>query len=352
MRLTRALVAGAGPFERVEVLFADEELNPRELTVVHGSGGVGKSTLLQGIATTRPGNTVAQLPRGDARGEQHGPAHVVCDWLLSADDPDRPHVLRLASPNVRLPGDESEEGLRRREQAHFDKLAQEGGFAFLWLPAARWFSRQPFGINAPARAVGRYDVRSPISFEDSSRVDLARETKQALGYAAISAALSGAAGSDERRFDLFAEGMHAAVDRLCDLVGLRYAGVDPATFEPIFSQGRRHGLPFDALPTRARHLIAIGAMATRVLWAAYPDRDPREAEGVILVDDIELYQEHATLLRLGAALREALPVAQWVVTTASPVLAASSSVSEVVALRRGADDDIVTVFAGEEALTH
>ncbi len=352
MRLMRAVVAGSGPFERAELLFADEQQRPRSLTVVHGSGGVGKSTLLSAIATTRPGNVVAQLPRNDGTLGSARPAHVVCEWLLGADEPARPHVLRLASPNVRLSQDEGEESLRRREQAHFDKLAQDGGFAFLLLPSTRWFSRQPFGINAPARTVARYDVRSPLPFEDASRADLTRETKQALAYAAIAAALCGAKRREERRFDLLAESMQATVDALSELAGVRYSGIEPATFEPMFTDQRGRTAPFDALPTRAKHLIAIAALATRVLWAAYPDQDPRDSEGVIAIDDIELYQDGPALARLANVLRDALPGAQWIVTTASPILAASSAVSEVVALRRSGDEDFVTVFAGEQALTH
>jgi predicted ATP-binding protein involved in virulence len=98
--------------------------------------------------------------------------------------------------------------------------------------------------------------------------------------------------------------------------------------------------------------VAFAALATRVLWAAYPDQDPRQSEGVVTIDDVELHQDTPVLSRLASALREALPAAQWILTTASPVLAASSAVSDVVALRRLRESDSVAVFAGEQALTH
>jgi hypothetical protein len=349
MLLVRALIAASGPFERVEVPFAEEEARPRALTVIHGGAGVGKSTLVQAIATTRPGHAVAQMPRGEGSA---GVPHVACEWLLGSDEPARPHVLRVASPNVRYLAQDEDEALRRREQAHFDKLAQEGGFAFLAVPSVRWFSRQPLVLSAPARTVARYDVRSPLALDDAARADLGRETKQALAYSAIATALAGEKECEGRRFDLLGRAMRSAVDRLTDLAGFRYLGIDPLSFEPLFTEQRERRVSFDALPTRVRHLVAFAALGVRVLWAAYPDQDPRESEGVIMIDDVELYQDAPVLARLAGALREALPAAQWIVTTASAVLASSSAASEVVALRRLHEGDAVAVFAGEEARTH
>lgn len=349
MRLIRATLAHSGPFDRVELPFADEQGRPRALSVVHGGAGVGKTTVLHAVAVTRPGHAVAQLVRGPSEGL---PAHAACSWQLGADDPARPHPLSVASPHVRFSPDDETEALRRKEQAYYDRVASDGGFAFLLVPSARWFSRQPIVLGAPVRGVARYDVKSPLSLDDAARADLARETKQALAYAAISEALSGANARDERRFDLLGAAMRAAVDRLSDLVGLRYRGVDPHSLEPVFTENGTRQIPFDALPTRARHLVAFGALSVRVLWAAYPDQDPRESEGVVAIDDVDLYQDAAVLAKLAPALREALPQAQWLLTTASPQLAASVAEGEVIALRRLGDSEGVGVFSGQGALTH
>jgi hypothetical protein len=75
-----------------------------------------------------------------------------------------------------------------------------------------WFSRQPIALSAPARTVARYDVRASASGDDATRSDLARETKQALVYAAIAAALSPAipaAKNAEKRFDLLEDAMRS-----------------------------------------------------------------------------------------------------------------------------------------------
>ena len=181
---------------------------------------------------------------------------------------------------------------------------------------------------------------------------MARESKQALSYAAIAVALAGARDREERRYDLLGDAMRSAVDRLVDLASYRYLGVDPFSLEPLFSDSSGARRSFDALPTRARHLVAFAALSVRVLWAAYPEHDPRESEGLVAIDDIELYQDSQALTRLGLALREALPAVQWVVTTSSPVLAASAEAGEVIALRRLGESDSVAVFAGDEALIH
>jgi hypothetical protein len=233
----------------------------------------------------------------------------------------------------------------------FDRLANEGGFAFLPIPSTRWFSRQPITLSAPARTVARYDVRAGASAEDATRSDLARETKQALAYAAISAALSAPSASPERRFDLLAGAMHHAVDTLLGLVGFSYRGVDPFSFEPMFlAQGRE--VAFDALPTRARHLAAIAALSVRTLWAAYPDRDPRESEGVITIDEVDLHQDTPVQQQLLAAFRDVLPEAQWIVTTTSAVVAGSADARAVLALRPLPEGNGVRLFAGDSARTH
>jgi hypothetical protein len=352
MKLLRAVLVGVGPFEELVLPFADENGEARPLTVIHGAGGTGKSSVLAAIASTRPGHAVVQPARAEARAEAP-PPFAACDWVLGQDEPARPHPLSVASPNARLSPSDEIEGLRRREQALFDRLANEGGFAFLPVPSTRWFSRQPIAFSAPARTLARYDVRASASLDDATRADLARETKQALAYAAIASALAAPSELAERRFDLLGAAMQSAVDILVSLSGLSYRGLDPLSFEPVFARlGQKKIVAFDALPTRARHLVAFAALSVRTLWAAYPDQDPREAEGVIAIDEVDLHQDAQVQQKLLPALRAALPEAQWILTTASPVLAGAADAHSVLALRHVPEGDAVRVFAGEQARTH
>ena len=352
MHLLGLRVSCLGPFDQVYFPFCDEEGDPRLLTVVHGGGGVGKTTLAAAIASTRPGHTI--VPQRDlTRGVVHdGPPRIACEWRLGIDDPDRPHPLVLATPSVRLIDDDEQETLRRREQALFDRVAREGGFVFVAIPATRWFSRQPIAMAAPARTVATYDPRSTVSFDDATRADLARETKQALAYAAISAALAPPAAPGSRRFQYAGQAMLEAVNALLALAGFSHVGVDPLSLEPQFQSTGGQTVPFDALPTRARHLVAFAALPVRALAAAHPDRHPRQAEGVVVIDEADMHQDPGVQAALPAALRRALPGVQWILTTTSPKVAGSCDTREVLALRKIPELGRVELFTGSEARTH
>jgi hypothetical protein len=275
---------------------------------------------------------------------------VVCDWLLGDDDPERPHPLVVAGPNTRVHPKEEHESIRRREQVVFDRVARDGGYAFLMIPSTRWFSRQPIAISAPSRTVAHYDVRSSVSLDDRS--DLARETKQAVAYAAISAALPDLAVAKPRGFELLGAAMRRALDEVLGLAHCSYLGIDPHSFEPVFRESRGTAVPFDGLPTRVRHLIALAALPVRMLWGAYPGTDPRMCEGVVAIDEIDLHQDANAQAGLTAALHRALPRVQWIVTTSSPTVAASAESRDVLALRRLPDLNRVDLYVGDAARTH
>jgi hypothetical protein len=349
-------VVGLGPFDDMTIHLSDATGAPRRCVAVLGSGGVGRTSLLSAIASTRPGFAVPQLRPKTAVDR---PSFVVTEWALGDDDPARPHALRVASPNAQLEGPDDEQMLRKREQALFDKRAQEGGHVLVAFSGARWFSRAPILLSSPERTVGRYDVRTTSAFDDATRADLARETKQALAYASIGAALS-KDGADLVGFD---RALRAVVGALAPATRFTYLGADPRTLEPLFASehdvgefpGRAdssHPLTFDELPSSARHLIAFGALTTRALFAAYPGRDPRAGEAVVLIDDIELHQDAIAQRLLLPALRDALPRVQWIVTTASPTVTSGCDASEVLALRRTPEAQGVQLYEGHLAVVH
>jgi hypothetical protein len=353
MKVAEVELHSVRPFDHAVFPFSDDDGSPRNLTVVHGAGGVGKTALLQAIASTRPGNATAQQPWSSldlAVAEPPQPKtvpHVRTRWSLGQDDPDRPHTLSIVSPNARLYDSDEQESFRRREQALFDRAARDRGFAFLLFPSARWYSRQPLVLNAPGRTMTRYDVRAPATPED--RPDFARETKQALVYAVLAATLG---RGTHRELEALSHAMRHAVNVVGGLTGLTFEGADPVSLEPVFraSGGSLH--PYDALPTRARHLISFAALTTRVLWAAYPRHNPLEAEGVVAIDDVDLHQDQTTLSDIPGALERALPAVQWILTASSPVVAEARDLGEVMVLRRHSESERVELYVGEQARTH
>jgi hypothetical protein len=359
MHLLGVRIVQVGPFEDVSLPFCDEDGQPRPVTVIHGGGGVGKTTLLLAIAATRPGHAVLpptstrDVPMDWPAGNENSPAppHVICDWGLGRDDPERAHALRLASPNVRVFSNEEQEAARRREQLVIDRVAREAGFAFVAIPSSRWFSRQPITLTSPSRTILRHDVRAGTSLDETARSDLARETKQALAYAELSSCLVRGRGRLSR-FEVLGDAMRSVVDELSSLAQFSYRGIDPGSFEPVFTDGAGRAVTFDGLPTRVRHLVAFGALPVRALWAAYPGQDPRSSEGVVAIDEVCLNQDPGLQAKLVGALRSVLPRVQWVLTTTSPAIAGSCDTREVLALRRLPETLRVELFVGFEARTH
>jgi hypothetical protein len=282
---------------------------------------------------------------------------AVTEWLLGDDDPLRPHPLRVMTPNATVDERDDQATLRRREQSLFDRRAVEGGFVVVVFSGRRWFSRSPVFLSGPDRSVGRYDVRAPAVLDDATRADLARDTKQTLTYAAVAAALVKQPPFDivdpmKTSPDAFGRAIRGAVEPLARLAGYQLIGADPLSLEPMFEGSGGALITFDDLPTFARHLISFGALTTRALFAAYPGRDARQVEGVILIDDADLHLDPAMQRGLVPALRESVPGAQWLLATASPAITLGCGSGDVLALRRMPASNAVELYSGDLAVVH
>jgi hypothetical protein len=339
VRLALLRLHRIGPHADLVLRFVDDKGAVRPVTVLFGADGTGKTSILGAITSTRPGHALPPVPMQlqAQRADAGGPPFAMAEWALGDDDPSRPHTLRVASPSAQLEDEPGEVAtLRRREQALFDKKAQEeGGFVLVAFSGARWFSRTQNLLSAPERNLVRYDVRASASFDDATRADLARETKQVLSYAAIAAALS--RGTTEgARFGAFERSLAEVLSVLLRPYSLEWTGADAATLEPTFRTREGEPVGLDELPKGARHLAAIGSLTVRALFGAYPGSPvpPREREGVVLVDDLESQQDPAVLRVVVRLFEEALPRVQWVVGTAAHAVGAPCEPHEIVALRR------------------
>lgn len=346
MLLSQLRITGIGGLDDLGIPLDGADGAPRRLVVLFGGEGVGKTSLLAAIATTRPGHAVAQTQRPGAP-----PAFAMTDWTLGDDDPTRPHPLRVMSPSARL-GDERDDAvlLRRKEQALFDRRAAEGGFALTAISGARWFSRTPVLLTTPLRTILHHDARASASFDEATRADLTRETKQVLSFVSAAAALEQGAGGPGR-FSKTLRALSEVMATLLEGTEIRWIGLDPGRLEPVFEAGGR-SVDFDDLPRSARHKVSFGALALRALAAAYPEKDPRESEGVVLLDDLEVQQDVASQRALPGLLRKALPRVQWIVTTASPAVTLGCDEGDVLALRRVGEAGGVELHRGAEAVIH
>ncbi len=335
MQLLQVRLVGVGPFEDLTLPLAEEGGVPRRLTVLLGAGGVGKTSLLAAIASTRPGSALPTRPRAGGA----APSFVVADWALGDDDPLRPHPLRVASPNAALEEREDEVALRRREQALFERRATEGGFALVGFSAVRALARAPLSLSPGERAaVSRYDPRAVVTFDDPTRADVARETKLALSVASVRASLGGPRALDDA--------LREVARALEPFTGCAYLGADPQTFEPTFDAGGGARASYDELPASARSTLAFGVLTARALAAAYPAQPPRESEGVALIDEVELHQEPEAARAIVPALTALFPRVQWLVSTQQPAVALACDAANVFALRRLASGAKVELESG------
>ncbi len=353
MLLSRLRLVSLGPFADLMIPLCDEDGVPKPIVVLFGTEGIGKTTILSAIATTRPGHTIAQHQPWKTDASADGPPFVVTEWQLGDDDPNRPHPLRVASPNARLDERDDEALLRRREQTLFDRRAGERGFVLVPISGARWFSRTAVMLTSPERTLLRYDVRSTVNFEDATRTDLARETKQILSYACIAAALS-REGSGGPRLELprLERALRGTLTELLEADGYAFLGVDPVRLEPVFRDPEERRVEFDDLPRSLRHVVAFGALVVRALAAACLDRDPRESEGVVLLDDLESEQPLFRQRTLVNRLHRALPRVQWIITTSSPDVALGCPPSSLIALRRRPGGAAIDLHEGVDAVLH
>lgn len=348
MKLESLRIVELGPFGQVELPFLGPNGQPRMVTVIYGDGGTGKSTVHSAIDHTRPGH----VTKGQLFRQAPKIASISAAWALDSEDPERPHPLWLASPGHSVHHDEAAERLRRSEQNFFDKQAARGpGFIFYEFSEHRSFPRAGLSLSDPGRTLMRKEGRS-AGFSDRSRYELTRRVKQVLAFAELASAQIGTAqfdGADPRKLR---GAIHMSMACLLPLVGIRYEGIDPLSFEPLFETADGRLCHYDELPKQTRHIICFGALTAHTLWVGSGGDDPRHVAGVVCIDEIEIHLQDRVVSSLIDVLADAFRGVQWIITTSSALVAASVDAENLLALRRLPGQVEVQLYLEELALTH
>jgi predicted ATP-binding protein involved in virulence len=79
-------------------------------------------------------------------------------------------------------------------------------------------------------------------------------------------------------------------------------------------------------------LAWVSDLVGQIMLEAGPELEPEEMEGLVLIDEIDLYLHPSWQVGLVQALRETFPEMQFVVTTHSPILLTAFRREEVVVL--------------------
>jgi hypothetical protein len=197
----------------------------------------------------------------------------------------------------------------------------------------------------------RREGRSP-GFSDRSRYELTRKVKQVLAFAELASAQIGGAQFDGIDPRVLRRGIHMAMACLLPLVGVRYEGIDPLSFEPLFESADGRLCHFDELAKQSRHVVAFGALTAHALWLGSGGEDPHQVRGVVCIDEIEIHLQDRVVGGLIDALTDAFRGVQWIITTSSSLVAASVDAANLLALRRMPGQTEVHLYLQELAQTH
>ena len=215
----------------------------------------------------------------------------------------------------------------------------------------RLFPRASLSLNDPGRTLMRREGKN-MGFSDRSRFELTRKVKQVLAFAELASAQIGSAqfdGIDPRTLKV---AVHMSMACLLPLVGVRYEGIDPLSFEPLFETADGRLCHFDELAKQTSHIVAFGALTAHALWLGSGGEDPHTVSGVVCIDEIEIHLQDRVVSGLVDALRDAFRGVQWIITTSSSLVAASVDAANLLALRRLPGQSEVRLYTAELAQTH
>lgn len=391
MYLTHLEIEHLKRFGQFSLDFLNPDGTPRMWTVIIGENGTGKTSILQAIALSASGNqqlgSLSEPVAGHLRnrryeremvvlsnfrfGEQGSQGEYHNDWPHDRVRPERydfqslvvmlkgQEVLRgianyfvdgkmlepkKAERTTRLPPGVSRKRFRLQAMDPLD--AARANSTPLWFVAGYGVARSiPDVGEVPSIRLAAIDRLRPL-FNPMVRMtstafsnyfsDKDAEGGKALIYAqALRKALFKVESllPDVRNLELRGRG------------GVRRAGdlQERDRFIQVVS-GEEIRLPLVALSHGYQSMIAwIADLVGHVLLEAGEEVEPEDMEGLVLIDELDLYLHPKWQASVVTALRETFPKIQFIATTHSPVILSGLEPHEIVRLGVDSHGDVVRV---------
>lgn len=327
-----------------KLILADAQGRPKRWTVLLGDNGVGKTTLLQVLASFQSKLVTTRIGRQQTR-------DVFLPRLFAESAGFRVRFLRGGAPRM---GCKTEicYGAKLTDTDHIPKrLRLDVTIETLGAPGAANcggdFPREAgafvcYGYGAGRRmsAGALVDSRSEDTcktlFDEGEPLLNAEEWLLQADYAAIKSP----AGVGGRRRDQIKE---ILTQMLPDVEDLRIRAGDNSLKSPVVEAKTPYGwVSLRNLSSGYRSLIAwIVDLASR-LFDAYPESpNPLAEPAVVLVDQIDLFLHPKWQLKLIGYLVDLFPNAQFIATAHSPLIVQAAEDTNIVVLRREGDHVLI-----------
>ena len=309
-----------GPFETLDLLLATEPADneqARPWTVIFGSNGMGKSTILRAMALALVGDD----PRAAGAGAK----------LLKSGAGEGQIELRLGQETLRtlLLRDGNNVVVRPAQTTP----VQAGFCLILGFPSLRGApTPNPTGLSTPEKAVAA-DPADLLPLLHGTVDDRLGNFKQWLLNNLV------LAGQGEPR----AIAQRDLLDRIIrDIVPGDIDGLLPVGSDFILMVNTADGpVPFDGMSQGMASIFNWLGVVVQRLYQFYPDSPkPEEEEATVIVDEIDAHLHPDWQRRLVSLTKQNFPKLQVIATSHSPLLAGALHGQEMCILERNEDDKV------------
>lgn len=286
----------------------------RQWTLLLGSNGTGKSTILRSIALLLAGSDA--LPDLIGRPGR---------WVRYGTD-----QAKLTAEIVTKAGERRDVGLTLRPDQSMRDVFDENDESLGELDAALEHTARSYLVVG--YGVSRRPSSKTAAIEPSQRLRSAAVATLFDPDARLQPIENWAIDLDYRQES---DGLDAVREALAHLLpDVRFDHIDRDDKSLVFTtvDGK---IPFDQLSDGLQAMASwLGDLLFRVTETFQDYRRPLSARGLLLIDELELHLHPTWQRRLIASIRAALPNFQVVATTHSPMTAHQAGAGELFALKR------------------